>query len=337
MENSPKLVDSTERLNIDDSNNSNFSDEDIRPNLVGNETSTDLKLNLLANQMKITYHNSETEKPSTITEEDNNDDNFSITSEVESEQESVKQVSPVYYKKPENSQNERFRKIELLRIFQELEQKGITLSQRYNLSSDLQEMEEEYEILRSIQNKRNAVKLYRGFLLNSIQAVEFLNETYNPFDFHLKGWSEFFNAGINDYDEVLEELYEKYKDSGRKMEPEIKLMLMLATSATSFHASNTMLKGVPGIENMIKRNPNFVNNLAKGMVKDQPKQVPPEFIPTTNIKGPDPREFLNRMKASQKHMTPPPPPVNTRMQDDNISEVTSTSKRKKTKSVTLNI
>lgn len=345
--NNPNLVDSTERLDLGDGN-SNFSEDDeIRPNLIG-ETTTDLKLNLLANQMKITYHNSDTEKKeqSTVTEETPPNDNFSITSDDSPKQSPIQ--SPVHVKrspppvKIRNPANDRFRKVELLRIFQELEKKGINISSKYSLSSDLEEMEQEYEILKSIQTKKNAVKLYSGFLLNSVQAMEFLNESYNPFDFQLKGWSEYFNAGIDDYEDVLEEIYEKYKDTGKKIEPEIKLMLMLVTSATSFHASNTLLKDTPGLDSMIKNNPNFINNLAKGMVKDPPKNiVPPEFVSSTRISGPDPKEFLKKMRESQnarKVTPPPPPPIDTRNDDFNISEVvTSTSKRKKKKGITINI
>lgn len=339
---SPNLVDSTERLNLDDNNNNNFSEENIRPNLVGNETSTDLKLNLLANQMKITYNNSETEVEPKKNQDNFDNDSISISSSrSSSSSESSRHRSSSERSKnssvviKEKKGNERIRKIELLRIFHELENKGINISQKYNFNSSLEEMEQEYEILKSIQNKKAAVKLYTGFLLNSVQALEFLNESYNPFDFHLKGWSEYVNLGIDDYEEVLAEIYEKWKHTGRQIEPEIKLILMLATSATTFHASNTILKNVPGLDDMIKKNPNMINNLTKKMVNQPPPPSPPEINVNNRI---DPREFLNKMRQEQnKKFTASE--IND-VDIDSISEVvTSTNKRKKrtNKGITIDI
>jgi len=331
MKINPNLIDS-DKLNLDDNDNI-FSEENIKPNLVGNETSTDLKLNLLANQMKITFNNSETE----VENKDNkpgdyDNDNISITSSrSSSSSSSSRRRSPSSSKssisvprKETSKQNERIRKIELLRIFYELENKGIAISQKYNINSNLAEMEEEYEILKSIQNKKAAVKLYTGFLLNSVQALEFLNESYNPFDFHLKGWSEYVNLGIDDYEEVLSEIYEKWKHTGRQIEPEIKLVLMLATSATTFHASNTILKTVPGLDDVIKKNPSMINNLAKKMVNPPPPVDSPEINVNNTI---NPREFLNQMREQQKKYKQSMP---NDIDLDSVSEiVTSTNKRKK--------
>jgi len=338
----PNLVDSMDDFG---DHSSHFSEE-IRPNLI-NETSTDLKLNLLANQMKITFHDesenqerpeAETLKRSassqslSVSTDNNSQDNYHPRYSVLQPQHPQPKTAPIM-----DPNNQRMRKIELLRIFQELEGRGIVMSTKYNINSNLEEMEQEYEILKSIQTKKNGVKLYKGFLLNSIQAIEFMNETYNPFDFHLKGWSEHFGAGVDDYEDVLGELYEKYKSTGKKMEPELKLLLMLCASATTFHASSTYLKNIPGLDDMVKKNPKLVNNLTKNMVKDPTPvdDTPPEFRPQSQMKGPNPREFLNRMREEQQRMKPPPS-FNDNI-TESVSELTSTTRKKKKKGVTLDI
>ena len=50
----------------------------------------------------------------------------------------------------------------------------------------------------------------------------------------------------DDFDEVFAELLEKYKGEGKKMEPEMKLALMLMLSAGSFHMSQSIATGLPG-------------------------------------------------------------------------------------------
>ena len=351
------MVDSPNLIHSDDYkfNNSIHSvEEEHKPKLV-QETTTDLKLNMLANPVKITfYDNSEPilKEEDSVTSEFSSEDSVKISSSSIKDKESIEEEikEPIKERQPFiptppplKTQNEiRYRKIELLRIFQELEAKGIKLTTHYSIHSNLDDMEQEYEILRSIQNKRNGVQLYKSFLMNMVGAAEFLNESYNPFDFHLDGWSEHVSLGIDDYDDVLGELYEKYKDSGERLGPEAKLCILLVTSATSYHAAKSMLKNSPGLEEAYRKNPHIVNNIAKSFTQDKPKiREPPEFIPSNDIAGPSPAEFMARMKErtqytnnqvneAPQYTTAPPEPISTRTSKviDSISEIDSTSKRR---------
>merc|ERR1711871_1942162 len=165
----------------------------------------------------------------------------------------------------------RFKKIELLRRLSEIKASGYELSKDYDFNSDIEEMEYEFELLKSMKDKQNGVGLYKSFLLNACTAIEFLNDRYDPFDFKLSGWSEHMNIAVDDYNDVLGEIYEKYRGSGKKMEPEIKLMLMICASGASFHASNTMFKQLPGLEKLIKENPALLSKLTSQMFNDKDK------------------------------------------------------------------
>jgi hypothetical protein len=129
----------------------------------------------------------------------------------------------------------RMKKIELLRRLSEIKTKGYSLSKEYDFNSSIDEMQYEYDLLKSFAEKRNGIKIYKNILLNVTSAIEFVNDKYDPFDFHLSGWSEHLAYDIDSYDEVLEDLYEKYKGSGKKMPPEIKLLLLIVASASAFH------------------------------------------------------------------------------------------------------
>jgi hypothetical protein len=134
-----------------------------------------------------------------------------------------------------SAQESRMKKIELLRRLSEIKTKGYKLSKEYDFNSSIEEMQYEYDLLKSFAEKRNGIKLYKNILLNVTSAVEFVNEKYDPFDFHLSGWSEHLSYDIDSYDDVLEDLYEKYKGTGKKMPPEIKLLLLIISSASAFH------------------------------------------------------------------------------------------------------
>ena len=96
-------------------------------------------------------------------------------------------------------------------------------------------MEYEFELLKSFADKRNGVKIFKGGLLQAVSVIEFLNDKYDPFDFHLSGWGDHLQLEVDSWEDVLEEIYEKYKGSGRKMAPEVKLLYLIIASAGAFH------------------------------------------------------------------------------------------------------
>jgi hypothetical protein len=141
----------------------------------------------------------------------------------------------------------RMKKIELLRRLSEIKAKGYSLTKEYDFNSSIEEMEYEYALLKSFADKRNGVKLYKNILLNGISLMEFLNEKYDPFDFQLKGWSEHMSVEADSYEDIFEELYEKYKGTGKGTPPEVRLVLLILASGAAYHFSRTQLGGLPGV------------------------------------------------------------------------------------------
>jgi hypothetical protein len=89
-----------------------------------------------------------------------------------------------------------------------------------------------------------------------------MNEKLNPFDWQLKGWSESVHENIEDFDEVFEELYDKYKERG-KMPPEARLLFMMVGSGFMFHMSNSFFRSkMPSAEDILKNNPALAKQFA---------------------------------------------------------------------------
>lgn len=160
---------------------------------------------------------------------------------------SLPTLDPTVNVKVLTPQEIRIKKIELLRRLSEIKMKCYSLSKEYDFNSSVEEMQYEYDLLKSFAEKRNGIKIYKNVLLNVTSAIEFMNDKYDPFDFHLSGWSEHLAYDIDSYDDVLEDLYEKYKGSGKKMAPEVKLLLLIVASASAFHftKSQTMPVQIP--------------------------------------------------------------------------------------------
>lgn len=153
-------------------------------------------------------------------------------------------------------------KQELLYQFDRLEKKGIRLPKKFTMASSLDEMKTEYERLKRDKEMDNSVKFQRKVMMALVSGVEFLNNKFDPFDVKLDGWSDSVNENIDEYDDVFEELHDKYKGKA-KMAPELKLLMMLGGSAFMFHMTNSMFKSsLPGIDQVLKQNPDLMKQFA---------------------------------------------------------------------------
>ena len=180
------------------------------------------------------------------------------------------EFKPIHMLSPQDIKNE---KIDLIYKFKRLENQGVRTTMNYNMNSSLDDMRNEYIKLKKQRESENSIKFQRKMLMACITGVEFLNGKFDPFAIKLDGWSESMNEGINDYDEIFEELHDKY--GGRAdVAPEIKLMLMVGGSAFMFHLTNTMFKtSLPGMDDILKQNPELMQQFAKAAI-NTPKSEP---------------------------------------------------------------
>ncbi len=165
-------------------------------------------------------------------------------------------------------------KFDLLCKFERLRDKGVRIPKTFSMSSDYEEMKYEYERLVYQRKMENSVKMQRQMLISFVTGAEFLNGKFDPFDLKLDNWSEHIHENINDYDDIFEELYDKYKDSA-SMAPELRLMFMLGGSAFMYHLSNTMFKSaLPGVGDIMKQNPDLMKQFTQAAVNTMGQQSP---------------------------------------------------------------
>ena len=92
-------------------------------------------------------------------------------------------------------------------------------------------------------------------------GVEFLNGKFDPLNVKLDGWSESIYENLQEYDEVFEDLHEKYKEKV-KVAPELKLLMMVGGSAFMFHLTNSLFKSkMPGLGDILQQNPELARNV----------------------------------------------------------------------------
>ena len=153
-------------------------------------------------------------------------------------------------------------------------------------------------------------------MMAAITGIEYLNNKFDPFDIKLDGWSESINENITDYDEVFEELSEKYGGK-TEMAPEIKLLMMLGGSAFMFHLTNTMFKSsIPGMDDILKQNPDLMNQFAKAAVGSMGQQQQQQQ--SNHYPSPPSMDGFQRSqsKVDQRQPSPPQPQQNMREEMD---------------------
>ena len=176
--------------------------------------------------------------------------------------------------KPKTAEEITREKAEMLRQLDRLKAKGVRLDKHYTMESDYNEMRDELERIKDRRAVESSVKFQRKMLIAFITAIEFLNNRFDPLDLKLDGWSESVHENVSDYDDVFEELHEKYKGKAQ-MAPELKLLLMLGGSGFMFHLTNTMFKSsLPGMGDILKQNPDLMNQFAKASVNAMGQSEP---------------------------------------------------------------
>ena len=178
-------------------------------------------------------------------------------------------------KQPELTKEEELReKFKYLRKMEDLEKKGVSLSKRYNMESELQEMIGEYETIMAEKEQSNSMKFQGKMLMACITGIEFLNNRFDPFDIKLDGWGEQINENIDEYDDIFAALHEKYK-SKATMSPELKLLFQLGGSAMMVHMSNTLFKSsMPGMDDIMKQNPELMKQFTQAAVNTMGQSNP---------------------------------------------------------------
>jgi hypothetical protein len=173
----------------------------------------------------------------------------------------------------ENRNDEiRKEKSEFLFKFNKMNVKGKWSSLHLDMNSSLDDIKNEYERVRNEIQTERSVSFFKRMLLLGVQGIEMMNTKFDPLGVDLDGWSEAMGYSMEnqEYDEVMAELYEKYKGRGQ-MSPEVKLIFMIISSATMFTITKKITKS--DSNNALK---NFIGGLMGGS-KQQSQQAPQQY------------------------------------------------------------
>jgi hypothetical protein len=198
----------------------------------------------------------------------------------------------------------RRKKRAMIKKLDEWHEKGlIKNNSHFNMDSNYEEVEDEYETALEDKRKKDSIKLQGWWFMTFVNSVEYANTAFNPFDVNLDGWGEQVSEDLDSYEEIFSELHDKYK--GGKLAPELSLLLRLGFSAAVVNFTNKALStSVPGFNDVIRQSPELMKAFTNATVNSMSQQSP-GFAFASNMM----REQENRPRGP-----PPPPPVETKTQ-----------------------
>ena len=204
-----------------------------------------------------------------------------------------------------NERDKRRKKRLMLKKLEEWSEKGqYKHMSSFNMDSNYDEIEDEYEGALEEKRKKDAIKLQGWWFTTVINTLEYGNALVNPFDLNLDGWGEQISDDLDSYEEIFAELHEKYK--GGKMAPEVSLLLRVGFSAAVVNMSNKMLSSAtPGFSDVMKQSPELMKMFNTAAVETMSKQNSAFDFAKTMMNPPD---EINRRNG------PPPAPVETKKQ-----------------------
>jgi len=230
-------------------------------------------------------------------DEENDDDNDDGEDDGDGEDDDIKSINGGSGGVRKNELTE---KREILYQLNRLQAKGHQIPHNFNMASDLNEMKSEYERIVRDKDTDASIRFQRKMMMAFVTGTEYLNTRYDPLSIKLDGWSEQVHENLTDYDDIFEELHNKYKSKGKKMAPELRLFISLTGSAFMFHLTSKMFKesSIPGVEEVFKANPELMKQFQSAAAK--------QFVyKNTGLMGggmEDEMENFNRKKPQQQSM-----------------------------------
>mgnify|MGYP003331466027 CR=1 FL=1 len=162
----------------------------------------------------------------------------------------------------------KLRRLELMRKLGELRDLGCKVT-NYSIDDDYYMMKYEHELHTSIRTKRNWMSIYNHMLVGTVKGIELLNNSYNPFDFSLKGLSNEVSADKNTYYEILGEIYEHHNVPGKKMNPWFRLFVTLIGTVVVVGGKNNAHKFLPSEAKNLENDEEMIEKLRAKAVQNQ--------------------------------------------------------------------
>lgn len=284
-------------------------------------TSTDMAVGVLANDQKListarrwNYGDNDSDSDSDTqqdTDIENNDDdreseknysNETNTSESNRHEQPRREFNtPVYQPQMQSRLTEREIKLKKMDLFYKLKElkktRNIKLTEDYDFqTAKVEDLEDEYTYQKTNIEKDNMVTWFGHMLVGGAKGLEFLSDSYNPFDFSLNGLSNNISDDFGQYQEVLGDIVDKYHVSGKPVAPELRLCGLLLMSCFTVAASGSIKGAITGSSNNNSNSDPEIDRLREKAIRETKTNTSNHFVKKENEK----KDAMDKLEQNEK-------------------------------------
>lgn len=269
-------------------NNSEYSQEDKQEN-TSEYSQEDIESNYDQNEQEYQDYNSDNN--SSVNSSDNNSVNYSDNNSNNNLQYQYNNSnSDKEYQDPVNNieilhAKQLNTKRELIYKIQQLQNKlyDVELNPKnFTTADSLSELQSEFERLTVIKNQKSTREWYRKILFGVTKGLEWCNHKWDPVGLKLDGWSTEIASNEDEFDEIFDELTEKYGSSfglEKNIPPEIRLIGLILYSGITYSISQTLSSSYndrPEFSEIINKDPVLRERFLKTATEIQLEQAQPQ-------------------------------------------------------------
>lgn len=200
-----------------------------------------------------------------------NTDNTNITDNIEPQDINVLHAQQLVTKR------------DLVHKIQQLQQRlyDVEISPKtFTTADSLTELQAEYDRLYRLKQQKSTREWYRKILFGVTKGIEWANHQWDPVGLKLDGWSTEVASNVDEFDEIFDELAEKYGGSiNEKIAPEIRLILLILYSGVSYSISQTLVQdhsNRPEFTEIINKDPVLRERFMRAATEAQMDKAQPQ-------------------------------------------------------------
>jgi hypothetical protein len=176
-------------------------------------------------------------------------------------------------------------KRELIYKIQQLQNKLYDVEinpKNFTTADSLTELQSEFDRLTIIKNQKSTRDWYRKILFGVTKGLEWCNHKWDPVGLKLDGWSTEIASNADEFDEIFDELTEKYGGTfgiEKKIAPEIRLIGLILYSGVTYSISQTLTSSYnnrPEFSEIINKDPVLRERFLKTATEIQLEQAQPQ-------------------------------------------------------------
>lgn len=170
-------------------------------------------------------------------------------------------------------------KANMLRKLDRLRKKGYFVYRNLDMTCTYEDIKTEYENVKEEASLQRSLRQQKDILITTSRVIEGAAGTELVQEYtgklELEGWSQHMMETVDDYEDIMEDLHDKYGKMFSDGEyPEARLLFAVIHSAIMFHITKKYVQQMPNLGALLNQNPNLAREFSRATANYVGQQNP---------------------------------------------------------------